>query len=285
MKTTKVSSLTVLIILAATMANAGSLFSQVQVDDRVTATTVNNGKSVKVYQLRHIDAESAYRIMGTLLLGAEVQIAVETRTKSLVVMASEENHKRIAEVLGRLDQELGNASAGSSIHHPEPVNFMVKMIMDASVVDWAAKNSAPDQASLKMLEEIASQGLFEPFRDPRMVVSSFVRANPRGANPPAEKQPLEASSGKVTTEGSSTENACRLAVVGTLTELSKTSLMLDCKIVIEVPESKTADQSPEKRKILTARIESNTTLTRGHPVVLSVNSVEGRNCLIIVEIR
>ncbi len=253
-----------------------------------------NDERILVYRLRHADGRLACEVLATILRKELGAVSLDENTNALIVMAKTDGHAKVKEFLEKLDQPNPLYQDRSLLGS---VNFIVKMIMEADDGDWSQHAAKPDEDTLLILQDIYRENLVNPFKDPRVVTSSVIRVNPFRKAP-------QSGSGKIQSESSTSQNTGRLKISGQVAEqLGGEIYSLNCNIevelVVSVPNSDTNPQggggggvsaaagspSDASIRVIRSSIEADTTLVSHHPVLLSLNSIEGKNCLIVVEVR
>ena len=246
------------ILLIAPIALVGQVKEQPKNAPQNSVTEVTDGPTIKVYRLRLTAASSAQQTLQSLVEtdpNVKIKVMVDERSNSLIVLATQELQERVAKFIETIDKTSQEKQA-------RVVHFVAKVIMDAKEGDWTSQAEKPDQATISTLGELKELGIFSGFADPRIVANGVVRIRANGQN--------------FRLQSSASDDVFRFSLNGLLQENGVNEFALNCKFVIE-------EQS--KEKVHSNQIESDTTLSADHPVLLSVNTIDGRNCMIIVEVR
>lgn len=258
--------------------------------------------SFKVYRLRHVDSEFALQILQGVVSaedkGKTIRIQTEPRTNSMVCYGDEKMHERIQSILRTLDEPKDEPAGEANFTAPPSINLVVTLIVDGKENDWAKDASPPDGELLELLQRLPVENSFSPLNDPRIAISSITRISPQvirqsqlidqGIRHSVAELP---SNGEVVTEGSSLAGAFHLTLKGQLSTVDSEVFSLESSINVAIDQALITvndlptDPNGQARQVLGAQIETQTTIFRNHPVLLSLTAIEGRNCLIIIELN
>ncbi len=261
--------------------------------------------SLKVYRLRHVDAEFALQILQGVVVaedkGKTMRIQTDQRTNSMVCYSDEKMQERIQNILRTLDEPEDAPESEANLTPPRSINLVMTLIVDGKENDWAKDALPPDGELLELLQRLPVENSFSPLIDPRIAISSVTRISPQVIHQPQQSQLIEQgirhgvaelpSNGEIVAEGSSLAGAFHLTLKGQLSTVDSEVFSLESSINVAINQSlKTVNDLPtdptgQARQVLGAQIETQTTIIRNHPVLLSLTAIEGRNCLIIIELN
>ncbi len=229
-----------------------------------------------VYRLAHADAEvvrqAALSLPKAENAGNVRHIVADPKTNSLIVLADSIEMPLLTALIEKIDQPFT-----APITQPAaPVHLLVQLVMDLGEEDSAIPLATPvEPRTREWLSEAAKAGLIRPMTQPHTVTHSLISVTPGSQ---------QDGRGKVVTSSSAAEEKIGLELTGTLKLQEAKLFQLSTKIQITVRQ---AGESEEKNAgTASAQIQTDTTIYRkDYPILLSVNTVEGRSFLVIVEVK
>lgn len=233
------------------------------------------GMLINSFRLQHANANASRQIVDAAVQADGqappfVQIGIDPQTNSLIVLADQPTLDRVSELIRQLDQPTPEL--------PEPVttsvNLVIQLVMDAEEVAIPMATEVSTKIR-EILEEAGSAELIRPVAQPQVATHSLLRVNPGKPN---------SSDGKVAMTNSAMESSVHMSMDGFLHEQLENVYRLKTKIQI-VLQSPDPEPEIQNKRTSKAEILTDTVITKNHPVLLAVNTVEGYDFLILVTVR
>jgi hypothetical protein len=246
------------------------------------SASTEESNDIGVVQLEHASANEA-AVLLERIVAAEGQsgnfiIQPDPRTNSLIIYAALDWIERATAMARQIDQPAPQSAEPTIANVPSAINFSVTLIMDGADGAGISDAEAPGSEIVSLLNDLSKEKLYEPFTDPRVVATTITRISPSNIGGTNANQLSTFSSGKFRGESFSKANACRLTVSGQLSTLDGKEYLVDGVFQVDIKQ-------PEALSMLSANLATQATLVPNHPVLLSLTAIEGRNCLMIVELR
>jgi hypothetical protein len=219
---------------------------------------------IKVFILKNTEARNALDVVEGLVHGAEsgLRVVVDERTNSLIV-AADTMHK-----LDEFQDLLNQIDVATKLHEEKTqmLEITLTMVMEGNDEIMDKSLAAPSEKVVELIKELGSNPYLPTFKNPRVggTIMNRVMVDE------TQSQQFQGSS-------SSKESLCQLLFSGRASVLDSDRFIFDGKISINL--------KPSGDQLYSSQMATRVTVNKKHPVILGLTSIEGVNCLLIVEIR
>jgi hypothetical protein len=224
----------------------------------------NPEEKIRVFQLKEAYAADVGDILQSLIpKDSDVTFSIDQRTNSLIILCDDEDGLN---ALGSLLSKLDVPAKEQNKLEAQMVALTVTTVIEGVDDNMAQLLAAPPDRVVKIIEEIGKNSLAPRFKNP-LVGSTFM----------TQVMADLGRGGAFQGKSSSRQGFCHLEVQGTITrqDADQFAIRGDIQVVL----------MPSNDESFSTRMSTTIALTKQHPVVMGLTSIDGVQCLVIVEIR
>lgn len=226
------------------------------------AMAQENTMQIRVFTLNNMEARNALDVFAGLQTAIDVRVVPDERTNSLIVAAQDARELEVfQELLTKID--VANKPKEKST---QTVEVTLTIVLEGSdeIVDQILP--APTEQVVELIKELGNNPYLPTMKNPRVGGTIMNRVTVD------ENQPRQFQG-----SSSSKSGYCQLKLAGRASNLEADRFAFDGNISILL--------RPTSEQVFSSEMATRVAINKKHPVILGLTSIEGNNCLVILEIR